>query len=139
LTRRRLEAELDEELCAHLELETGKYIASGIPLEPARRRANVALGSRVRVTEECRDQWGGVNTTVFSFRRAILLATLPVPNPQELCLASRQYPGSPGFAYFSFPDVQQMQDAARANAELTSFADAVEYHAGDEAGTTSTA
>ena len=166
--------EIDEELQSHIELETRKYIASGLRAWEARRKANVALGGMVRFSEECRDQRGislfdhlfrdcrhalrgfrrspgfaltvvltmavaiGANTTVFSFCKAILLATLPVPNPQELHLVAIAYPGLPDEGYFSFPDLQKMEKVSSGVAALAGFTDIVGVHLHNASGTTST-
>ncbi len=58
LRRKQVEGELDEELRAHLDLETEKYVNSGLPLEEARRRAGIALGGVDQVKEECREARG---------------------------------------------------------------------------------
>jgi hypothetical protein len=82
----------------------------------------------------------GANTTVFSFCKAMLLATLPVPNPQQLYFVSIDYPGSgfPPYAYFMFPDLQDMQKAVQGTAAITGFTEAVNFHVRDDSGTTST-
>ena len=56
--RKRVEAELDEELRSHLEHEAEKYVKSGLSPEEARRRARVALGGVEQVKEECREARG---------------------------------------------------------------------------------
>jgi putative ABC transport system permease protein len=53
-----MEAELDEELRAHLEHQVQKYIQSGLPAEEARRRARLEFGGVDQVKEECRDARG---------------------------------------------------------------------------------
>jgi predicted permease len=52
------EQELDEELRAHLELQTRKYLAQGLDEAIARRRARIDFGGLDRVSEECRDARG---------------------------------------------------------------------------------
>ena len=79
----------------------------------------------------------GANSTVFAFCKAMLLATLPVPNPQQLHLVSVGVRGGSD-PYFSFPDLQKMQDAASGVATLTGFTDSVDFHLQDDSGTTST-
>jgi predicted permease len=174
--RERLNREIDDELQLHLEFETRKYMRSGMPEHEARRRANIALGGKTHIAEECGEQRGvpvlenairdcrhslrvfrrspafalaivftvavaiGANTTVFAFCQAMLLATLPVPNPQQLYLVSIDFPGlglvpSP---YFSFPDLQKMQKGSIGTALLTGFTETVEIHVQDDSGTTST-
>lgn len=58
LFRERLHGEIDDEIELHIEFETRKYMRSGIPEHEARRRANIALGGKTRVVEECREQRG---------------------------------------------------------------------------------
>ena len=53
-----IEAELDEELRAHLEHHVEKYVQSGLPVEEARRRARLDLGGLDQVKEGCRDARG---------------------------------------------------------------------------------
>src|SRR5664279_238418 len=53
-----MEAELDEELRAHLEHQVEKYVQSGMPPEEAARRAKIEFGGLDQVKEECRDSWG---------------------------------------------------------------------------------
>jgi predicted permease len=53
-----MEAELDEELRAHLERQVEKYIQSGLPSEQAARRARLEFGGLEQVKEECRDARG---------------------------------------------------------------------------------
>src|SRR5262245_62170428 len=64
--RRRLDADLQEELRWHLDHETEKLLRSGIPEEEAKRRATLALGGFQQVTEECRDSRGIALLTAFS-------------------------------------------------------------------------
>ncbi len=56
--RKATEAELSEELQAHLERQTEKYMASGLAPEEARRQARVELGGVEQIQEECRAGWG---------------------------------------------------------------------------------
>jgi putative ABC transport system permease protein len=53
-----MEAELDEELRAHLEHQVEKYVQSGLAVEEARRRARLEFGGLDQVKEECRDARG---------------------------------------------------------------------------------
>lgn len=55
LQRRRLDAELDEDLATHLELLTDDYVAKGMTREAARREARLRFGSVVAVAEMHRD------------------------------------------------------------------------------------
>src|SRR5215203_4388394 len=56
--RRRAERELDDEIRAHLELETEENIAAGMSPAAARRAAIKAFGSVALTKEESRDMWG---------------------------------------------------------------------------------
>jgi len=56
--RKSTEAELDEELRAHLEHQVEKYVQSGLAVEEARRRARLEFGGLDQVKEECRDARG---------------------------------------------------------------------------------
>lgn len=58
IRRRKLDAELEEELFLHLEHETAKYEAAGTPRAEAWRRAKVALGGAEQVREACREARG---------------------------------------------------------------------------------
>jgi putative ABC transport system permease protein len=53
-----LEAELDEELHLHFDLQVDKYLKSGMPQEEAYRRARLAFGGLDQVKEQCRDARG---------------------------------------------------------------------------------
>ena len=55
--RRRKEAELQEELQFHLEEETDRYTADGLPSEAAQRAARRDLGSLSTVREDTRAVW----------------------------------------------------------------------------------
>ena len=58
LNRRRAERELQEEIDAHLEMETQEKIANGLSREEARYAAHRALGSVALATEDSRAWWG---------------------------------------------------------------------------------
>ncbi len=53
-----LEAELDEELRLHFDLQVDEYLKSGMPQEEAYRRARLAFGGLDQVKEQCRDARG---------------------------------------------------------------------------------
>jgi predicted permease len=55
---RRVERELDEELAFHLERETGKHIAGGLPPAAARAQALAGFGSPALAADQCRDARG---------------------------------------------------------------------------------
>jgi predicted permease len=54
--RGRVERELDEELEFHIDMQTRKLAASGMPKKEARRRARVEFGAEALVKENCRDE-----------------------------------------------------------------------------------
>jgi hypothetical protein len=56
--RKSVEAEIDEELRAHLEQQVERYIKSGLPVEQAERRARLEFGGFDQVKEACRDARG---------------------------------------------------------------------------------
>src|SRR5262245_33034227 len=58
LNRRRAERELQEEIDAHLEMETREKIADGLSREEARYAAHRAFGSVSLATEDSRAWWG---------------------------------------------------------------------------------
>jgi predicted permease len=80
----------------------------------------------------------GANTTVFAFCKAMLLATLAVPNPQQLYLVLIQVPDNPPYPYFTFPDLQKVQKAADGAASFAGFTEVVSYSLRNDSGTTST-
>ena len=56
--RKRAEADLDDELALHVEMETRKHIAAGMNPEAARREAALRFGSGAAAKESCRDERG---------------------------------------------------------------------------------
>ncbi|HVN08432.1 MAG TPA: ABC transporter permease [Patescibacteria group bacterium] len=56
--RSTVEHEMDDELRLHIERQTEKYTAVGVPHEEAARRARIELGGLDQVREECRDARG---------------------------------------------------------------------------------
>jgi predicted permease len=58
LRRNAVESELDEELRFHIERETGKHEAAGVPRDEAVRLARVAFGGVERAKDESRDARG---------------------------------------------------------------------------------
>src|SRR6266545_542519 len=58
LNRRRAERELQEEIGAHLEMETQEKIADGLSREEARYAAQRVFGSVALATEDSRAWWG---------------------------------------------------------------------------------
>jgi predicted permease len=55
---RRAERDLDEELRAHIEMETSRGVRSGLPPEEAVRASLVAFGGAAQIAEQCRDERG---------------------------------------------------------------------------------
>jgi hypothetical protein len=58
LHRGRVEAELREEIEAHLEYEKEKYLRAGMAVEDAGRAAAIALGGAEQIRQQCRDARG---------------------------------------------------------------------------------
>src|SRR5882762_564645 len=56
--RKTVESELDQQLRAHLENETEKYVAAGLSPQDAARRARIALGGLEQIKEQCREARG---------------------------------------------------------------------------------
>ena len=54
--RRRMDSELEEEIAAHLELQTRKHIQAGLSVDQARRRARLDFGALQNTKEECREE-----------------------------------------------------------------------------------
>jgi putative ABC transport system permease protein len=55
IARQSMEEELEEEMKSHIELQTGKYVAQGMSLEEASRRARIEFGGVEATKERCRD------------------------------------------------------------------------------------
>lgn len=55
---RKREAELDEELQAHIDIEATRFEEQGLSPDDAAQRARQAFGSRALVAEQTRDSWG---------------------------------------------------------------------------------
>jgi putative ABC transport system permease protein len=70
--RKKVEAELDDELRAHYEHEVAKYVKAGMSCEEARRRAQLALGGIEQTKEACRQARGThfLETTLQDLRYA---------------------------------------------------------------------
>jgi predicted permease len=60
----------------------------------------------------------GGATAVFSLVNAIVLRTLPVPQPQQLYAASHEVPGQDHGELFSAPSFEQARDELKGSAEL---------------------
>lgn len=58
IRRRAMEAELDDELRAHLEHQAEKHMLSGLSREEAEQRARFDFGDLDQVKDECRSSWG---------------------------------------------------------------------------------
>jgi predicted permease len=68
-----VEAELDDQLRAHLRDEVAKQLATGVTRDEAERRARLALGGLEQIKEECRDARGTrwLEDLVQDFRYAV--------------------------------------------------------------------
>src|SRR6185312_12971949 len=73
IARQSMEEELDEEMNAHIELQTRKYVAQGMTVEEAGRRARIAFGGVEATKEHCRDarRVNFVETLLQDFRYAV--------------------------------------------------------------------
>ena len=58
LRRRAVEDDLDDEVRFHLDRETAKHVAQGVPPAEARRRARLTFGQLDVVKDDCRQAWG---------------------------------------------------------------------------------
>jgi predicted permease len=121
-TKRRRDAELNDEIQAHLESLTDENVNRGMSIDQARAAARREFGGVGQVKESYRDQRGfplldsltqdvrhavrtlrksrgfalavvgslalgiGANTAIFSLLDAVLLKSLPVPQPRDLHL-----------------------------------------------------
>jgi len=86
IRRRRFDAELDDEISAHLDFATADYVASGLSPEDARRKARLEFGGAMQTQEAYRDRegWPAIEhlirdvahaIRVLSKRRALLVTT----------------------------------------------------------------
>ena len=73
LRRNSVEAELEDELRAHLEHQIAKYVQSGLTGEEAARCARLDFGGFDQVKEECRDARGVniIKTTIQDISAAL--------------------------------------------------------------------
>jgi hypothetical protein len=70
IRRRAVDADLDQELRAHVDNEIEKYIRAGLSRQEAIRRAQLAFGGIGQVQEECREESGAsfFDTTIQDLR-----------------------------------------------------------------------
>jgi predicted permease len=54
--RNRVERDLDDEVEFHVEMQTRKNVAAGMPQSEARRLARIEFGGETRIKEQCRDE-----------------------------------------------------------------------------------
>jgi predicted permease len=155
-----LDAELDEELQAHLELLTEEHVRRGLPLEEARLAARRDFGGSEQVKEAYRDQRSlpcveallqdvrfglrvlarnpgftavavltlglgiGANTAIFSLVNAVLVASLPVRDPDRLVVIEAESADSETNYSFSYPMYADLRDRGTAFSAVAGFAGA---------------
>jgi predicted permease len=163
--RQSLDADLDEELRAHIDLAVEENQKRGMSREQARRAALRDFGGVSQTRESYRIQRGlplldmffhdlryalrqlrkfpgfaatvvailalgiGATTAIFTVMNAVLLRSLPVPNPQQLIylrLPDEQPNGAhntgDGETSFSLPVFQALRQDRRAFSEVMAFA-----------------
>jgi predicted permease len=108
--RKKVEAELDEELRFHVEQQAGKYVQSGMTAEEAARRARIELGGMEQTKEECREARG------VSFIETII---------RDMRYGLRQLRRNPGFAVVA---VLTLSLGIGANTAIFSVVDAALLH-----------
>jgi predicted permease len=161
----KLDADLDEELRAHIDLAVEENVKRGMSGEQARRAALRDFGGVTQTRESYRIQRGlpvldmlfhdlryslrqlrkfpgfaatvvvilalgiGATTAIFTVMNAVLLRSLPVPNPQQLIylrLPDEQPYGAhntgDGDTSFSLPVFQALRQDRRAFSDVMAFA-----------------
>jgi predicted permease len=159
LRRKKVEAELDDELRFHFEHQVEKGVRAGLTRQEATRQARFAIGGIDQVKEECRDARGvqlaenllqdfryawrmlrkkptfalvavftlalgvGASTAIFSIVNAVLLRSLPYPEPERLVRIVFNNPGTGQLdVRFSVPELDDLRNRAGVFENVTAIA-----------------
>lgn len=94
--RARLEADLDRELRAHLELEAEELRDSGVPAREAAFAAQCALGNTTVIKEEVRTMWGWTNalrSPRYTSKSSTTFCDSPATGPKPVAYSVTVSPG----------------------------------------------
>jgi hypothetical protein len=117
LHRRKMEEQLEKELCFHLEQHTNELIAQGHFPDEARRQARLALGGPEQVKEHCREARGTrwLEDLLQDFRYAVRTLRNQTPRHGETrrCGMAHSWTSNlPGKARYRLPSCSWMLRAS---------------------------